>query len=236
MITREQAFKIIGVLKTEYPEAYRNLKESELEQKAALYRIMYQEYSYEQVQAALYAYMSEGQKYEPKTGELIQRIEQLREKEREQEAQEAWTAVRKLISRASTVTQDEFNSLPYAAQRAIGGVFMLKCWGLETSAETVNTVIASQFISAYKAIAVAERARKSVPVGVLKVLQRPAEPEKLESKAADSAAQPRISDSRAAGEPARAENPEKPEEARTNYTDTEAYQRRRAALYERLKE
>ena len=235
MITQEQAFKVIGILKTEYRESYRGYTQAEIERKAALYQVMFRDYSYEQVQAALYAYMAEGHKYEPKTGELIQRIKKYSNSEEdEREALAAWAVVRKMISRASTVTRKEFDTLPDVTRKAIGDVFVLKCWGMETGVEAVDTVIASQFISAYKATVSAERARQVVPRTALEVLQHSAEPERLEERAVDSTIKPCISDDRAAGEPAGTEGLRKPEEHRSSYTDTEEYQRRRAALYRRL--
>ena len=74
MITREQAFKIIGLFQTAYKESYRNSTPEEIEQKAAIYRDILQDCTFEQVQAGIRVYMSEDHQYEPKPGQIIARI------------------------------------------------------------------------------------------------------------------------------------------------------------------
>ena len=168
MITREQAFKIIGLFQTAYKESYRDSTPEEIEQKAAIYRDILQDYTFEQVQAGIRAYMSENHQYEPKPGQIIARIR----------------------GKAEDPGAEAF------ARR--------------------------DFMNDYKILLAREQARQAIPKAALEALQRSAEPEKLEDKAADSAITPCISDGQTV-------------KKNTGYTDSEGYQRKRAALYERLK-
>lgn len=234
MITQEQALQIIRLFKTAYKESYRGVSPEEAEQKAAIYRDILQDYSFEQVRAGIRAYMSEDHQYEPKPGQIIARIwgnignlDEL--------AAEAWGIVwKKIVCRASVATQEDYDALPELIRRTVPFGLLLT-WGM-SEAPNIETFARRDFINDYKIVLEREQKRQAIPKAALEALQHSAEPEKLEDKAADSAITPCISANRAAGGAAELGRLRKPEEYRTSYTDTEEYQRRRAELYKRLKE
>lgn len=220
MITQEQAFKIIGLFQTAYKESYRDSTPEEIEQKAAIYRDILQDYTFEQVQAGIRAYMSENHQYEPKPGQIIARIRG-NIGNLDELAAEAWGIVwKKIICRASVATQEDYDALPELTRKTVPFSLLLT-WGT-AEAPNIETFARRDFINDYKIVLEREQKRQAIPRAALEVLQHSAEPEKLEDKAADSAIAPRISDGQAV-------------KKNTGYTDSEEYQRKRAALYERLK-
>ena len=220
MITREQAFKIIGLFQTAYKESYRDSTPEEIKQKAAIYQDILQDYSFEQVQAGIRAYMSENHQYEPKPGQIIAKIRG-NIGNLDELAAEAWGEVwKKIICRASVATLEDYNALPELTRKTIPFGLLLT-WG-KAEDPGAEAFARRDFMNDYKILLAREQARQVIPRAVLEALQRSAEPEKLEDKAADSAITPCISDSQAVKKNA-------------GYTDSEEYQRKRAALYERLK-
>lgn len=234
MITQEQALQIIQLFKTAYKESYRDVSPKEAEQKAAIYRDILQDYTFEQVQAGIRAYMSEDHQYEPKPGQIIVRIRG-NIGNLDELAAEAWGEVwKKIICRASVATLEDYNALPELTRKVVPFGLLLT-WG-KAEDPGAESFARRDFMNDYKILLAREQARQAIPRAALEVLQHSAEPEKLEAKAADSAIKPGISDGRAAGKPAEPEKLRKLEEHHTSYTDTEEYQRRRAELYKRLKE
>lgn len=220
MITQEQALQIIQLFKTAYKENYRDVSPEEAERKATIFRDILQDCTFEQVQMGIRAYMSENHQYEPKPGQIIARIRG-NIGNLDELATEAWGEVwKKIICRASVATLEDYNALPELTRKAVPFGLLLT-WG-KAEDPGAEAFARRDFMNDYKILLAREQARQVIPRAVLEVLQRSAEPEKLEDKAADSAIAPRISDSQAV-------------KKNTGYTDSEEYQRKRAALYERLK-
>ena len=220
MITQEQALQIIQLFKTAYKENYRDVSPEEAERKAAIYRDILQDCTFEQVQMGIRAYMSENHQYEPKPGQIIAKIRG-NIGNLDELAAEAWGEVwKKIICRASVATLEDYNALPELTRKTIPFGLLLT-WG-KAEDPGAEAFARRDFMNDYKILLTREQARQVIPRAVLEVLQRSAEPEKLEAKEADSAIAPRISDGQAV-------------KKNTGYTDSEEYQRKRAALYERLK-
>ena len=220
MITQEQALQIIQLFKTAYKENYRDVSPEEAERKAVIYRDILQDYTFEQVQMGIRAYMSENHQYEPKPGQIVARIRG-NIGNLDELAAEAWGEVwKKIVCRASVATQEDYNALPELIRKTVPFSLLLT-WGT-AEAPNIETFARRDFINDYKILLEREQKRQAIPRAALEVLQRSAEPEKLEDKAADSAITPCIS----AGQTVK---------KNTGYTDSEEYQRKRAALHERLK-
>lgn len=220
MITQEQALQIIQLFKTAYKENYRDVSPEEAERKAVIYRDILQDYTFEQVQMGIRAYMSENHQYEPKPGQIVARIRG-NIGNLDELAGEAWGEVwKKIVCRASVATQEDYNALPELTRKTVPFSLLLT-WGTAED-PNIETFARRDFINDYKIVLEREQKRQAIPKAALEALQRSAEPEKLEERTADSAITPCISDRQTA-------------KKNTGYTDSEEYQRKRAALYERLK-
>lgn len=83
---------------------------------------------------------------------------------------EAWGLVSAAISRSGYNSQAEFEKLPETARRAVGSARQLYVWS-QTSIDSVETVIQSQFLRAYRAeCARAEQKAKMSP-DVLRIME-----------------------------------------------------------------
>lgn len=82
--------------------------------------------------------------------------------------QEAWGLVREALKTGRSDNKTAWESLPEAVQRAVGSPAILRDWAL-MDANTVSTVIASNFMRSYRVIA------ESQPIAMLPELTRPAE-------------------------------------------------------------
>lgn len=129
-------------------------------------------------------------------------------------------SMEKIVCRASVATREDYNALPELIRKTVPFSLLLT-WGT-AEAPNIETFARRDFINDYKILLEREQKRQAIPRAALEVLQRSAEPEKLEDKAADSAITPCISDGQTV-------------KKNTGYTDSEEYQWKRAALYERLK-
>ena len=164
--------------------------------------------------------MSENHQYEPKPGQIIARIRG-NIGNLDELAAEAWGEVwKKIVCRASVATLEDYNALPELTRKTVPFGLLLT-WG-KAEDPGAEAFARRDFMNDYKILLAREQARQAIPKAALEVLQRSAEPEKLEDKAADSAITPCISDGQTV-------------KKNTGYTDSEEYQRKRAALYERLK-
>lgn len=86
--------------------------------------------------------------FAPDPGELIQGAYDLFSKNETLSIGEAWSLVRKAISRSSYYAEDEFNKLPPTVQKAVGSPWQLRAWATDS---TFNEGVASSnFIKAYE--------------------------------------------------------------------------------------
>lgn len=78
---------------------------------------------------------------------------------------EAWSCVRKAIARSSYHSVEEFEALPTPCKKAVGSPDNLREWS-QMETETVNSVIHSNFLRAYRTVTerVREEAAISAPV------------------------------------------------------------------------
>lgn len=109
---------------------------------------MLNDLTYEQLAMAVKAYM-QTENFPPTIAGLRSKVLALEPEE--DNFNEAWSMVRKALSRSGYYWKEEFAKLPEKVQKAVGKAENLKMWSqMETSA--VEGVIYSQFIKAYQAV------------------------------------------------------------------------------------
>ena len=86
--------------------------------------------------------------YTPKLADIAQRIKEIANAGHD-DAVDAWAALSKAASRASIVTRDEYDSLPYEVKRFCGGLSGLVDLG-NLDADIFNTVTRGQFMKIYE--------------------------------------------------------------------------------------
>lgn len=84
---------------------------------------------------------------------------------------EAWQLVFKAVKNSAWHSIEEFNKLPNVLQNSVGSPEMLQSWaGMD--AETVNSVIQSNFMRAFRSRTVQDREHKALPGNVQDVIKK----------------------------------------------------------------
>lgn len=144
-MTREETVKIIRIICGSFP----NFKPSDLSETVDIWNMMLDEYTYNQIAGALKSYiLSDSTGFAPSIGQLIAKVKTIEEPAQLNEA-EAWGLVSKAIRNGYYGAVEEFSKLPPLLQKAVGTPDNLRNWS-QTNLESVETVIQSNFLRAYR--------------------------------------------------------------------------------------
>lgn len=164
-MTYDETLAIMAVLKAAYPNFYKDMKRSEAEGIVSLWAQMFADEPAEVVAVAVKAHIVNDPKgFPPHIGAIKTAIAKLKNPE-EMTEMEAWALVRKAVSNGIYGAVEEFNKLPEIVQRLVGSPNQLKEWAL-MDAETVGSVVASNFQRSYKVRAQSEREFLALPADV----------------------------------------------------------------------
>lgn len=158
--------ELITAMQAIYPDSFREKSDELIKATIKTWAKIFADDSYEAVAAAIYAHMAVStDRFMPPPGVIKQRIVDL-QAGTELTALEAWQIVSKATKNSSQNAKKEFDKFPPIIQRLVGSPNQLREWGM-MEAETVESVIASNFQRSYNARATRERERMALP-GALK--------------------------------------------------------------------
>lgn len=161
-----EALQILSVVCEVYPK-YADGRN--LETTADLWQKIFSSDSYKEVEAALFAFISTDEKgFPPAPGAVRAMLNKLRMPEGETTEAEAWGMVQKATRNSIYNADKEFAALPEEIQRCVGSPATLREWAIMDS-ETLNTVVASNFMRSYRARAVQVREMQKLPPAVREV-------------------------------------------------------------------
>lgn len=144
-MTREETVKIIRIICGSYP----NFKPSDLSETVDIWNMMLEEYTYNQIAGALKSYiLADSTGFAPSIGQLIAKVKTIEEPAQLNES-EAWGLVSKAIRNGYYGAVEEFSKLPPLVQKAVGIPDNIRNWS-QTNLESVETVIQSNFLRAYR--------------------------------------------------------------------------------------
>lgn len=144
-MTREETVKIIRIICGSFP----NFKPSDLSETVDIWNMMLDEYTYNQIAGALKSYiLSDSTGFAPSIGQLIAKVKTIEEPAQLNET-EAWGLVSKAIRNGYYGAVEEFSKLPPLVQKAVGTPDNLRNWS-QTNLESIETVIQSNFLRAYR--------------------------------------------------------------------------------------
>ena len=162
---RTDAAKILAVLKAAYPHSFKDLTKRDAESVLDLWSQMFSEDPYEEVSAAVYALIAKRKDgYSPTVGEVKEQLFTIKNTEKLSE-QSAWALVSKACQNGLYGYRKEFEKLPPEVQRAVGAPEQLKAWAA-MDADTVESVISSNFMRGYKAQMEREKESAKLPQSV----------------------------------------------------------------------
>ena len=160
-----ETLQIMAVLRGAYPAFYRDMSRKEAESVVALWTEMFADDDAVTVAAAVKALISADEKgYPPHIGAVKAKIRQITQPEEMTEG-EAWGLVQKAISRGLYSSVEEFDKLPVPVQRLVGSPNQLREWAM-MDADTVQSVVASNFQRSYRARIASEREYAKLPPDV----------------------------------------------------------------------
>lgn len=175
----EDARKIVAVLMV----TYQNYRPIDSELAARTWADLTAEYTYEQVNLGLRAYMkSNASGFAPVPGQLIEIMQNMITPEQLNEM-EAWALVSKAIRSSGYNSTEEFAKLPPLVQKAVGLPGQLRIWALD---ENYNEdVISSNFIKCYRSEIQKEKVLQKMPGDVktaIEEVNKGSHPAQIEQK------------------------------------------------------
>lgn len=161
-MNKTEAAKILATLQLNYPDSFKNMSTETLQGLVNLWSRVLVDDSYADVSAAVMAHIStDTGRFMPPVGVIKNMLVKIREPEQLTEMQ-AWALVAEATRHSTYHAQEEFEKLPPTIQRVIGNSNTLREWAM-MDADTVNSVIQSNFMRSYRAKIKHETEQKALP-------------------------------------------------------------------------
>lgn len=158
--------KIIAVMMVSFP----NYKPTNIDYTAKVWADMLEEYTYKQIDRALRAYIqTDTSGFAPSIGQLIDKVHTI-EKPEQLSEMEAWSLVSRALRNGYYGAEQEFDKLPRIVQKAVGTPSQLRNWS-QTSIESIENVIQSNFMRTYRAVVSREKEIEKMPVRIQEVIK-----------------------------------------------------------------
>ena len=153
--------KILTLIQTEYPHSFSNMTPEQMTLKQELWEKEFAGDDPTLVYTAVRMLFESGIKFAPNIGDIRGKMRMLTAKEGLTE-QQAWALVSKATRNSAYNSEREFEKLPPEVQRAVGSPEQLKAWAI-MDADTVESVVASNFMRSYKAVAARQKELEQYP-------------------------------------------------------------------------
>lgn len=157
-MNREETKEILKVLRVGYPNFYKELKKSEADEIIDLWSTMFAAEPVVIVIEAVKSLMCT-LKFPPTIADVKEKISLITQPQTMTEM-EAWQIVKSAMSYYNAV--ETFGRLPAILRRIVGSPNQLREWAV-MEAETVNSVVQSNFMRSYKATVMQEKERSMLP-------------------------------------------------------------------------
>jgi hypothetical protein len=171
---------LITLLQSEYPNSFVNMDERLLKLKIELWEKEFANDDLNVVYAAIRTYMRSPERFAPTIGQIREKMDMLTEPDKLSEVA-AWALVSKACRNGYYGYKEEFAKLPPEIQQAVGRPEQLREWAA-MDAETVGSVVASNFMRSYRTTKQRAKEMAMIPGEVRQMLSSITQ--KLELKAA----------------------------------------------------
>lgn len=164
-MNREEVLMVLSTLKAAYPHAYKDLTKRDGEALVALWERQFRNDDAQAVSAAVDALISTRTAgYSIVPGEVKEMLSRLRNAQ-ELDSGAAWALVSKACANGIYGYREEFAKLPPEVQRAVGAPEQLRTWAVMDE-ETVNSVVASNFMKTYRTQRERQKEHEKLPEAV----------------------------------------------------------------------
>ena len=148
-MTRDEVKQILMRIQTTYP----NWKpQGDLSLVIDVWHEYLGPYTYQEILGAVKAYvLSDASGFAPTVGQIVGKLHQMvKTIEPDMSGLEAWSMVSKALRNGYYGAEAEYEKLPPLVQKAVGSPMNLRNWS-QSDLKSIETVVMSQFLSAYKA-------------------------------------------------------------------------------------
>lgn len=160
---------ILALLQTEYPSSFSKMDDQQKRAKINLWAELFQNDPAPLVYASVKAIIAgEAREFAPSAGEIKNKMHDLNSASEISET-EAWAMVAKACRNGIYGYAAEFQKLPPAVQAAVGRPEQLREWAV-MDVETLESVVASNFMRGYKTAIKRERELSLIPDDVRALL------------------------------------------------------------------
>lgn len=168
-MTRDETLKILSVLKAAFPHSYKDMTKRDATAMVDLWTMAFAGDPYEAVNAAVVALIvTRTTGFSPTIGEVKEKLAAPKAAQ-ELSEQSAWALVSKACENGLYGYQKEYAKLPPEVQRAVGAPEQLKAWAA-MDAETVQSVVASNFMRNYRTQQARAKEVEAMPPAVREML------------------------------------------------------------------
>ena len=165
---KTEVLKMLTVIQAEYPQSFSKLDDRQMQLKFSLWEKEFEADDSNLVWAALRTLMRSARQFAPSSGEIRSKMAELTAPT-EMNEQQAWALVAKACSNGLYGYKKEFEQLPIDVQDAVGRPEQLKEWAM-MEAETLQSVVASNFMRSYRAGVSRRKEIEKLPSDVRDVL------------------------------------------------------------------
>lgn len=177
-MTRDETIEILMVVQAAYP----NYKPHDKTVTVNLWYEMLLDYSYQQVGAAVKAYIrTDKSGFAPSIGDIMDKIQMLFGDAQLDEVQ-AWGIVWKAICNSGNHADEEFENLPEMIKKVVGSPGQLRQWALSNVDDKTISYWKSDFQRTYRTFQQRERELKKLPTELLQLIQNHSNIDKITQK------------------------------------------------------
>ncbi len=178
-MTYDETLKIFAVLKANYANFFKNMSRMDAEAQVSLWAEMFADTPYELVGMAVKTYIAtDVDGYPPNVGRIKKELMRLTKNEQMTE-QEAVSLIMKATRNGLYGAKEEFEKLPPVLQRLAGSPEQIRVWA-RMPVDELQTVVASNLMRSYRAIAKKEEEYQALPSSIKNLLEQAGEQMKLE--------------------------------------------------------
>ena len=168
---RIETLTIMKVLQAAYPTFYKGMTKGSADDIVDLWATMFADYPVEVVAMAVKRHIANDTKgFPPHIGAIVDSIVKLKAPDAMTE-QEAWLLIKQATRNGIYGSKEEYEKLPPVVQKLVGSPNQLREWAM-MDGETLNSVVASNFMRSYKVMAAREKEHLALPSDVRNVMER----------------------------------------------------------------
>ena len=165
----EEVRKLLTLIQAEYPQSFSKMDERQMALKLEMWAKEFKDDNAMLVYSAARTLMGSAREFAPNCGQIREKMRELVEVKTLDE-QQAWALVSKACSNGFYGYREEFKKLPPEVQRAVGRPEQLKEWAV-MDVDTVQSVVASNFMRSYRTGVEREKEMARIPKDVQNLLR-----------------------------------------------------------------